>query len=754
MIGTQWAGDAIDMAGGVFVDNSSPFLFRRQFILESTGALAARSGPSAITVTGDSLTAEILSNTTYEASLGGWTQTAGDGAITRDTPIAHGGTYSAKLTAGATANTNIVVQVNVVPGRTYTFSFWTYGDGTNAGRYQVYDKTHELDLTAITPTGVTASGWSQVPVTVIPPPGCYYVYLYLWCPAANGGSAWFDDVSFQVTNPTGMLTNVAGKGALFAYGTKAWGATRIVGTTPFPLKVGEAAQFQFVMSGGPFALGWSNSAGTGATLSALYFSGNYIFMVNNTTTSTTLQVAYYPYGVTYGHRYTATIQRRSSGMYFYIQGGPEYPFPTLLFVSTAFAVDPAYLLVYDYAGTFALESMGVLKPLALPSPLLAYTPVGKADGAATTTDTTGPDTQPAPSSAWPSALTVASQLVAGPIASCVNLGTAEVLGTCDLTYVSGYLNGVYTLADGAAGGTNRIEIRSDGAGNILVVKVVAGTPTTLGTTAHGKSAGQTVNVQWRHRQGYLYVFVGGVLATSAPYTVPATIYSGGYHGYYSNDATATLGALAIWATTSSRYPQPALATSYLNITCMGDSKSTTNYFKFLCDRITDETFYGSPVLAQELPQRYAVGGMTTTILANTLVANVLGAAPFIGDPTHEFLNIGVNDFDQIRGGTLSQATHQTLYLQILDAIHTAYPHATVWCTLPGKLNYDAEAATIAGWIRTCVGLRLTFARVGDDEAIWLKNGADNYTTYTSDGTHPNTAGQLLCAQVRAALIGY
>jgi len=124
-----------------------------------------------------------------------WAETAGDGALANETTIVHGGSDAAKVTAGATANTKVAQTCGVIPGHVYTLSFWTRGDGTNGGRYGVYDVSNSADIVAAVATGVTGTTYTQKTATFIAPAGCISVRIDLWCPTTNTGIAYFDDVS-------------------------------------------------------------------------------------------------------------------------------------------------------------------------------------------------------------------------------------------------------------------------------------------------------------------------------------------------------------------------------------------------------------------------------------------------------------------------------------------------------------------------------------------------------------------------------
>lgn len=126
-----------------------------------------------------------------------WNEIAGNGAIADETTIVHAGgsAHAAKLTAGASANTYVYQDYVVKPGQENTFVVWARGDGTNSGRYLVRNYFTGANLTATLSFGVTGTDYTQVTFTVTPPAGVSIIELRLYCPAANGGIAYVDDVS-------------------------------------------------------------------------------------------------------------------------------------------------------------------------------------------------------------------------------------------------------------------------------------------------------------------------------------------------------------------------------------------------------------------------------------------------------------------------------------------------------------------------------------------------------------------------------
>jgi hypothetical protein len=165
--------------------------------------MADQAGPVAADAVGTlSAAVECLSDGGFEiAGEGGadlyacWTERLADGALADETTLVHGGSHAFKATAGPSATTWVLQVFPVTPGQTYTFSFYTRGDGANAGRWAVMDETHYVYLQTLTSTGVAGTTYALVTQDFTAPAGCTMMRLYLACPAGDGGSAYFDDAS-------------------------------------------------------------------------------------------------------------------------------------------------------------------------------------------------------------------------------------------------------------------------------------------------------------------------------------------------------------------------------------------------------------------------------------------------------------------------------------------------------------------------------------------------------------------------------
>ena len=157
--------------------------------------------------------AELLGNGGFEtAGAGGadvflhWSEDAGArGTIEAETTIIRSGAKAAKLTRGS-GYVVLYVPLTVVPGATYTWRFWARGDGTNAGRFSIWNSEAGAYLDGYAPasTGVTGEEYTEKVVTFTVPTGCTAVNLQLWAPAASGGITYFDDVSLAATTPNGI----------------------------------------------------------------------------------------------------------------------------------------------------------------------------------------------------------------------------------------------------------------------------------------------------------------------------------------------------------------------------------------------------------------------------------------------------------------------------------------------------------------------------------------------------------------------
>ncbi len=163
----------------------------------------------------------IIDNPGFEAlGTGGanvfdrWGHSAGNGTIEATTVAAevYAGTYAAKLTAGVSANTLIFNIFPCTSGLVYNLSFYTRGDGVNAGRYVVYDQTNGQFIRNTTSTSVTSTTYSQVTFQFTAPVNCVNLQLQFYCPALSTGIAYFDNISLMNTTGDASVFNGAYSG--------------------------------------------------------------------------------------------------------------------------------------------------------------------------------------------------------------------------------------------------------------------------------------------------------------------------------------------------------------------------------------------------------------------------------------------------------------------------------------------------------------------------------------------------------------
>lgn len=155
---------------------------------------------------------ELLTNGGFETYTGtqddgvtdtftGWTKVnAGTGNIidaTATVPATSAGTNAAKL-SGTSTNGILRQYVTVTPGQIYGICGWTSGDGTNAGRYSIYDMTNGANIKDYTSTGVTSATYAYLRIAFTAPAGCTQIRLYLVQPPGGSGNwARFDDLSMR-----------------------------------------------------------------------------------------------------------------------------------------------------------------------------------------------------------------------------------------------------------------------------------------------------------------------------------------------------------------------------------------------------------------------------------------------------------------------------------------------------------------------------------------------------------------------------
>ncbi len=123
-------------------------------------------------------------------TFSGWSEVTTGGSINDETTNV--GQYDHAVRLVNTSGTPYVYQdFAVIPERMYRLGFLTRGDGSLAGRYQVYDVTNAANIIASTSTGVTGTTYVAQTVDFRTPAACVSVRIMLQAPAA-AGTSYFD----------------------------------------------------------------------------------------------------------------------------------------------------------------------------------------------------------------------------------------------------------------------------------------------------------------------------------------------------------------------------------------------------------------------------------------------------------------------------------------------------------------------------------------------------------------------------------
>lgn len=231
-------------------------------------------------------------------------------------------------------------------------------------------------------------------------------------------------------------------------------------------------------------------------------------------------------------------------------------------------------------------------------------------------------------------------------------------------------------------------------------------------------------------------------------------------GFLNDDVSSAACEYAAWTINpAGAFPPDGQLPKF--ILPYGDSKTngtgdtippglTSNaYPPILCAALEAATGYGW----HEMPARVGRGGYSVATGGNTFQSTVdadIAARASNIAPDYILINAGVND----TGTVPSQGNFTTGYLYVLDALHTAWPNARILCMRIWARNEDTDSATVNGYINACIAARSSFAFAGPDESVFLKNGADNGNTYTTDGIHPNRAGYIQTAAQWQTVMGF
>lgn len=247
--------------------------------------------------------------------------------------------------------------------------------------------------------------------------------------------------------------------------------------------------------------------------------------------------------------YQVAIVLRGTGSYYYIKG-ETFTNWTLLWIKSTGSTATLYPAFTSLVSTFVGTADNIRIPTAtwLPTPL-AYDTFTRADGAIGNSETTGPDSQTTPSLAWTSALGTAgvasnklqfSALSGGlGVATLPTSATISVLHEAALVRSAGDVGLVVRWVDAS----NYVKAIHNGT-NVQLIKVVAGTPTTLINTAATYGAGYVMRVicdATKFRVYYNNAFIG------SEQTISDAALQAGSVGVYTSDLGNTFDNILTFA---------------------------------------------------------------------------------------------------------------------------------------------------------------------------------------------------------------
>lgn len=184
-------------------------------------------------------------------------------------------------------------------------------------------------------------------------------------------------------------------------------------------------------------------------------------------------------------------------------------------------------------------------PQSLYIPSLWYDSFTRADGALGSSETTGPDGQATPATAWVNQTGTIG--VTGNAAQATALAGGLALATIPTTYADVHVRAALTRAAGNIGinarfqdTDNYLRAYHDGT-NVVCQQVVAGTPTTLRTGAAAFVASAYIYLIVRGTTGWLFY---NNVAIGASFTVPSSTQTA--HGLYTTDLGNTVQAIEMW----------------------------------------------------------------------------------------------------------------------------------------------------------------------------------------------------------------
>jgi hypothetical protein len=136
----------------------------------------------------------------------GWSLLSPENGYSDATATVNSGTGAVKLVNTGGASFYLYQTINVTASQYYTYSFYTRGDGTYAGRYRIWDNSNGAYIKKNTSTGVTGLTYTYHQYSFQAPTNCTQVVIYVGGNTTIGSSVYFDDVKFYRNKPITMLS--------------------------------------------------------------------------------------------------------------------------------------------------------------------------------------------------------------------------------------------------------------------------------------------------------------------------------------------------------------------------------------------------------------------------------------------------------------------------------------------------------------------------------------------------------------------
>ena len=129
-----------------------------------------------------------------------WVENVSNGTLANETTLVHEGVNAVKMIQGAGIATGITqAAIAVVAGKLHQLRFWTRGDGTYGGRYNIWSSGNGYLIPNSHPTGVTGTTYTEI-LKLFTPTVSQNATLYLKAPGTNGGVCYWDTFSLFILN--------------------------------------------------------------------------------------------------------------------------------------------------------------------------------------------------------------------------------------------------------------------------------------------------------------------------------------------------------------------------------------------------------------------------------------------------------------------------------------------------------------------------------------------------------------------------